>query len=489
MLKVFLLVINLCWFVNFVQAASRPNIVFILADDMNRDTWGVYGGKDCKTPNIDQLASEGLTFDRAYGVVAMCAPFRQELYSGRTAWRAGTLANHSKSKPGTKSIPHYLQPLGYEVALLGKSHVGPSECYPFTNLKTSKEFNNDNDKFVDAASKFFDTCTEEKKPFCLFIASHDSHAPFTSGDPTAYDASKLTIPPYWIDTPVLRETLTKYYAEITNFDALVGRVRKELEQKNLWQNTIFMVCGEQGTQLPFAKWTCYDNGLRTGFVAHWSGVTKPGSVCEELISMADVTPTLVDAVGGSLQPGDCDGKSFLKMLKGEPQVINDYVIGAFTNCNIIGNRDRVFPIRVIRNKSFSLIYNPNYKNITSNVTLSGALNILDQVKTPKEIDTAASWVQLSNKSEREKTLIHKLHHRPEFELYHLTQDPYELKNEIDNPEYAKIVEKLKGQLFSRLKELGDANPIETESALVNHKTEAELLEKKEKKKLKKAKAK
>ena len=118
---------------NFSVAAT-PNVVFILADDMSRDTWGAYGGKECKTPNLDRLAKEGARFDRAYCSVAMCAPFRQELYSGRSPWRTGTLPNHSKSVEGTKSIVHHLEPLGYRVALLGKSHVGPNECYPFEKL-------------------------------------------------------------------------------------------------------------------------------------------------------------------------------------------------------------------------------------------------------------------------------------------------------------------------------------------------------------------
>ena len=93
-----------------LSAGQRPNILFLLADDMNRDSWGVYGNQDCKTPNIDRLAREGMTFNRAYCSVAMCAPFRQELYSGRSPWRTRTLANHSKSKPGTRSIAHYLKP-------------------------------------------------------------------------------------------------------------------------------------------------------------------------------------------------------------------------------------------------------------------------------------------------------------------------------------------------------------------------------------------
>ena len=234
--------------------ASKPNMVFLLADDVNRDTWGAYGGKNCKTPNIDQLATEGMRFDRAYCSVAMCAPFRQELYSGRTPWRTGTLPNHSKSIPGTRSIPHYLQPLGYRIALIGKYHVGPDEAYPFERLDAPRvKGGGKNASLVQGAMAFIDSCKEEGKPFCVFICSSDSHAPFTSGDRSIYNADDFTVPPYWLDTPTLREVLVKYYAEITNFDALVGQTRKQLEERGVWSNTIFMVCGEQGGSAALCK--------------------------------------------------------------------------------------------------------------------------------------------------------------------------------------------------------------------------------------------
>ena len=470
---------------------SKPNMVFLLADDMNRDTWGAYGGKDCKTPNIDQLASEGMRFDRAYCSVAMCAPFRQELYSGRTPWRTGTLPNHSKSKPGTRSIPHYLQPLGYRVALIGKAHIGPEEAYPFERLDAPRvKGGGKNASLVQGAMAFIDSCKEEGKPFCLFICSSDSHAPFTSGDRSIYNADDFTIPPYWLDTPALREVLVKYYAEITNFDALVGQTRKQLEERGVWSNTIFMVCGEQGAQLPFAKWTCYDNGLRTGLVAHWPRVIKPGSVVDELISTADITPTFVDAAGGILKPGDCDGKSFLKTLKGEPQVLHEHVYGAFTNCRIIGNRERVYPIRVIRDKEYSLIYNPNFKELTSNTTLTGVLarsGYADARRADTENQaTANSFYDIRDTSPKAKVLVHKLNHRPEYELYDLRKDPYELKNEIDNPEYKQAADTLKELLCQRLVELGDSDPIATERALIDEKKKEAAIKKTQKIRTKKA---
>jgi N-sulfoglucosamine sulfohydrolase len=452
----------------FCLEAKKFNVVFILADDMGRDSWGAYGSKDCQTPNIDLLADEGTRFERAYCSVAMCAPFRQELYSGRSPWRTGTLPNHSKSAPGTLSIPHYLKPLGYRVALLGKSHIGPKECYPFEMLGDVSKQEDANPEILKRSSQFFDDCQKKDEPFCLFIASHDSHAPFTTGDQSAYDANKLTVPPYWVDTPVLREKMVKYYAEVTNFDNLVGMVRAELEKRNLWESTIFLICSEQGTQLPFAKWTCYDNGLHIGLVLRWPGLSKEGSVVEELVSISDITPTLVEELGGDLKQGDCDGKNIAPLIKGNGEPVHQYVYGAFTNCRILGNRDRIFPIRSIRDKRYSFIFNPNFKNeITSNITLSRALEILKSDQKKKaNLDPAASWVTKANLTKMEKELVHKLHHRAEYELYDLRNDPFELVNLIGDPKFKKVVHRLKQALHKKLGELGDADPIRTEKKLL-----------------------
>ena len=452
----------------FCLEAKKLNVVFILADDMGRDTWGVYGSKDCKTPNIDRLAEEGTRFERAYCTVAMCAPFRQELYSGRSPWRTGTLPNHSKSVTGTKSIPHYLKPLGYRIALLGKSHVGPKECYPFEMLGDVSKKEDANPEIIKRSAQFLDDCQKKDEPFCLFIASHDSHAPFTTGDRSVYDAKKLTVPPYWVDTPGLREEMVKYYAEVNNFDSLVGMVRTELEERNLWENTIFIVCSEQGTQLPFAKWTCYDNGLHIGLVLRWPGLSKEGGVVEELVSIADITPTLVQGLGGDLQEGDCDGKNLSALIRGNGENVHQYLYGAFTNCRIVDNRDRIFPIRSIRDKRYSLIFNPNFKDeITSNVTLSRALDIIKSGKKKQVAqDSVASWVAKSNLTTTEKELVHKLHHRPEYELYDLFNDPFELVNLIGDPKFKKVGYRLKQALHKKLGELGDADPVNTEKKLL-----------------------
>jgi N-sulfoglucosamine sulfohydrolase len=354
------------------------------------------------------------------------------------------------------------------VALLGKSHIGPKQCYPFKALGDVSKAVDANPELLQRSQKFFDDCEKKGQPFCLFIASHDSHAPFTTGDTSVYNAKKISVPPYWIDTPELRQEMVQYYAEVTNFDRLVGMIRTELEKRNLWENTIFIVCSEQGTQLPFAKWTCYDNGLRTGLVMHWPSLSRAGSVVEPLVSIQDIVPSLGSFLGGELFPGDCDGQSFLSLLKGGSKPIHPYLLGAFTNCRINDNKDRVFPIRSIRDERYSLIYNPNFQNgITSNITLSRALEILQPDQKKKaNLDPASSWVMKSNLTTSEEELVHKLHHRPEYELYDLLNDPFELVNLIGDPKFKKVGHRLKQALHKKLGELGDADPVKTERKLL-----------------------
>ena len=102
---------------------TPPNILIIMADDCTHNDLPLYGGENAKTPNIDKLARESLTFNRAYLAEAMCQPCRAELYTGLYPMTNGCAWNHSASRPNVQSIPHYLNPAGYRVGLAGKVHV------------------------------------------------------------------------------------------------------------------------------------------------------------------------------------------------------------------------------------------------------------------------------------------------------------------------------------------------------------------------------
>jgi N-sulfoglucosamine sulfohydrolase len=450
-------------------ASAKPNFVFLLGDDINRDNIGCYGSVDVPTPHIDKLAADGVKFNKAYTSVAMCAPFRQELYSGRTPWRTKAFLNHTNSIPSTQSLPQYLKPLGYRVALAGKTHIGPRTSYPFEFLG-----GNPNEELFAKASQFIGSCRKEDKPFCIFIASHDAHSPYTTGDRSLFDPGKLTIPPYWIDTPELRQALVPYYAEVNHFDAFAGQIRAFLDDSGLAKNTIFFVCTEQGSGFPFAKWTCFDNGLHTGLVAYGPGIVPKGHVFDELFWLCDLAPTMIEAAGGNIKKGFFDGRSQYTNLTGKPTKVHDFVIGQFSNKGIIDNRERIYPVRCLRDSRYSLIWSPNHKEITSNVTLTRALALLKS-ETPRatrkgRADPVSSWVRITKGDPLDHPLIKKLHHRPEYALYDLAKDPHELKNLAGLKTHKETFDRLRGKLHEWLKEHDDADPIATERVITTNKS-------------------
>ena len=112
--RLFTLVCVLFLIVTSLAADNKPpNVLIVIADDLNKDSVGVYGNKDVKTPNIDLLANEGMRFNLAFTSTAMCAPTRQQMYTGLYPVKSGAYPNHSKVKQGTKSLVHYLKALGF----------------------------------------------------------------------------------------------------------------------------------------------------------------------------------------------------------------------------------------------------------------------------------------------------------------------------------------------------------------------------------------
>ena len=211
--RLFIVLSLLAFLVTVVTAkTSRPNVLIVIADDLNKDCVGIYGNKDVKTPNIDHLAREGMRFNLAFTSTAMCAPTRQQMYTGLYPVKSGAYPNHSKVKQGTKSLVHYLKALGYRVGLSGKRHFGPPGSFPFEQLSN---------KVNPAAIREF-VNRDRNQPFCLVVTSDSPHVPWTSGDSSQYNPSKLTVPPYLVDTKEMRLSLTRYYGEITDLDREVG---------------------------------------------------------------------------------------------------------------------------------------------------------------------------------------------------------------------------------------------------------------------------
>ena len=143
----------------------------------------------------------------------------------------------------------------------------------------------------------------------------------------------MKLPPYLADTPEVRDGFSRYLAEITYYDDQVGQLLALLDKYQLKDNTVVIVVSEQGNSMPFAKWTCYDNGLQSAMIVRWPGEVKPGSVSEAMVEYVDVTPTLVDSAGGEVAK-ELDGRSFASVLRGEKNDHKEYVFGVMTTNGI-----------------------------------------------------------------------------------------------------------------------------------------------------------
>ncbi|MFC1795187.1 sulfatase-like hydrolase/transferase, partial [Planctomycetota bacterium] len=149
----------------------KPNFLIIMADDCTHNDLPVYGGQNAVTPNIDQLASEGLVFNRAYLGSAMCQPCRAELYSGLYPMRNGCAWNHSASRPNITTMPHHLGALGYRVGLAGKVHVKPDKAFAFTSVggfDASCVRNPTRPHNLQGITRFMGD--NQSQPFCLVVA-------------------------------------------------------------------------------------------------------------------------------------------------------------------------------------------------------------------------------------------------------------------------------------------------------------------------------
>ena len=426
-------------------AADKPNVLIIMADDCTFSDLPLYGGENAKTPNIDKLAKQGLTFERAYLAEAMCQPCRSELFTGRFPMRNGCAWNHSASKSGIESMPQRLAPLGYRVGLSGKVHVKPKAVYPFEKIKGFEVgcVRNPTRPHETAGITKFMSADD---PFCLVVALVEPHVPWVMGDASAYPPDALKLPPNIADTPVTREAYSRYLAEITYMDGQVGDILQVLEESGKAGETLVLFTSEQGSQFPGCKWTNWDTGVHTALVARWPGTTVQAQRTRAMVQYADVLPTLIEAGGGDPTGGGYDGMSFLKVLKGDAEKHRKFVYGVHNNLP----EGPSFPVRTVSDGEFRYIQNLKPDEIYIEKHLMGWSG-KGELNNPYW----ATWVRDATNSERTYNLVKRYTRRPAEELYQTSIDPYELTNLAGETAHAEIKQSLSTELQRWMKEQGD----------------------------------
>ncbi len=418
--------------------ALRPNMVFFISDDHDAFYTACYGNPRIRTPRIDRLARDGLRFERAFTATAMCAPSRSMLYTGLFPHRNGAHPNHSSIRAGIKTLPQYLTELGYRVALAGKTHIKPESAFPFEYL----ELEDVEDFLSDAGAQ----------PFCLIVASHEPHTPHKTG---GYTPEEVIVHPALVDTPETRQRLADYCTDVDNLDGEVGGVLDLLDRYGFTDSTLFIYTSDHGGPFPFAKWTCYDSGLRVPFIARWPGRIKPDTTTDAMISFVDVLPTFIEMAGGRA-PEDLDGRSFLSVLRGESDRHREFIFGTHTSEGI--SNGGFYPIRSIRTATRKYIVNLNPGGMfTNNITENGErFGPLWQ-----------SWIERAKTDAWAKERVDLYQHRPLEEFYALDGDPYELHNLAAAPGSFTEKAELRGRLADWMRRQRDPHLSLLESLFTN----------------------
>lgn len=424
---------------------AKPDLVVFLADDHGFFDSEVYGNREVRTPNMQRLARAGMTFIHAFVASPSCAPSRAALLTGLMPARNGAEANHSKPRPEIKKLPAYLQELGYEVAAFGKvSHYQHTKEYGFDYFA--------HDKFhehaaIPAAIQWLRQ-RKSDQPLCLFVGSNWPHVPWPERS-EGYPTNDLALPPSQVSTPETRLARALYYSAVSRMDDELGRVY-DAAREALGADTVFLHSSDHGAQLPFAKWNCYDEGIRTSLLVVWPGVVTPGARTEAMVSWVDILPTLIEIAGGK-PPLDLDGRSFLPVLRGEKTAHRDRI---FTTHSADGKMN-LYPIRSMRAADWKYIL-----NLHPEFSFHTHIDLAPRLDGPGYYSRYwLSWTNAAAADSHAAAVVRRYHQRPAEELYDLRNDPFETNNLALLPEHSERLAQFRFDLEAWMRQQGDKKVI------------------------------
>lgn len=434
----------------------RPNFLFITADDLNYDSVGVYGCPVPRsTPNIDQLASQGIRFQHAHVTIAVCQPSRSALMTGRYPHRNGA-CGFQPIREDVPTLTEQLHAAGYRNGIIGKEdHLAPRHKFCWdAYIRTLEEeggFGRSPEVYYRHALQFMNEAESEGQPFFLMANSHDPHRPFVGSDQEMsefgrhteagriYRSDEIEVPPFLPDVPDVRKEVAQYYASVRRLDDTVGALLQALRDSGMEERTVVIFLSDNGMAFPFAKTNCYLNSTKTPWIMRWPGGIKPDTVDgEHMIAGIDLMPTVLEIAGAQPVEG-LDGRSFLPVLRGEEQMGRD---GVFTVFHRTAG-DKEYPMRCYQNRQFGYIYNAwsDQSVRFQNESQSGL--------TFKAMEEAAG----NDDAVRERVQLFLYRTREEF--YDFRRDPHALTNRIDDAAYQEIVTRLKRELFDCMEKSGD----------------------------------
>lgn len=314
-------------------APKKPNIVLIIADDVSWDDLGVYGNSKIRTPNLDQLAKDGMIFNEAFLTTSSCSPSRTSIISGLYPHNTDAEQLSWPLPENKRTFVQELKNAGYWTGLAGKYHMGEAVTDDFDVLLEMqwKDAPIGLDRRLVGDGSGCDEWIKllrqrpKDKPFFTWLASFDAHRPFYKGmSNNPHDPEDVFIPSYMPTTEKVKEDFALYYDEIARMDEYIGKVVAEIEAQGESENTIILFISDNGRAFPRDKTTLYDGGIKTPWIVKWPAKVKAGSVNNHLVSSVDIAPTFMKIAG--LEPlSDFEGMDFSPMLNKNTEEIREEI--------------------------------------------------------------------------------------------------------------------------------------------------------------------
>jgi arylsulfatase A-like enzyme len=340
-------------------APTKPNIVFVFADQHRNCSWPGGGDPQVKAPNLEILGREGVVFNHAISNYPLCSPHRASLLTGRYA-QANTITRNvggaNRGLPTTETtIADLLKKAGYATGYVGKWHLYPGApagkivppgphrhgfdwwriCHNYRQRYNTRYYDDSGKEVVlpDYAPKSQMDLTLEfieknaRGPFCVFLSWHPPHAPYTEAPKRfveMYSPEGIRLRPNVpkeADTRRWREAHVGYFSHVSALDEEIGRLMKKLAQLGIAGNTIVCYSSDHGDMLGSfgltAKRKPWEESINVPFVIRWPAGIPAGRRLDTLFSTVDITPTLLGLAGVPVLPR-MQGADVSGILKGKP---------------------------------------------------------------------------------------------------------------------------------------------------------------------------
>ena len=424
------------------ESAKRPNFVFVVSEDNSIHYLSLYGNKLGITPNIEQLADNGLTFNHAFSGAPVCSVARTTLATAMHAPRVG-FQYHRKSALAT--LPSGVKPWSQVLRENG--------YYTSNNSKTDYNFKVDRKDAWDMSSN---KATWRKRPnkampffhMQSFAESHESrlHFPIKKMEtPTKTSPDDVVLQPYFPDTPIMRYTKAQYYDQMRLIDNHVGRIIKQLKEDSLLEDTFVFYFGDHGGVMPRSKGYAYESGLHIPLVVRIPENFKHlidhkrGTRTDGFVSFIDFGPTVLNLA--SIVPHkELDGQAFF---------------GKDISATDLAKRDEVFGHADRFDEKFDMVR--TYRKGKWKYIRNYQAYYADGLQNNYRYRQLAydNWRNLYRADRLNPVQRQFFERRPVEQLFNLENDPHEINNLAADSDQAKRLTEMRRLLKNKMKSIND----------------------------------